>query len=255
MTNITHLLECDFETFKTEYDQRRNDIMVEAAYTMARKLDGPIEEMDQNTATQLIAGERAVSLTDGFAKIAHLPEKHPVVKAFKTKEFFDDIKWTGCNPRLFITPATLRLIWEGDDPAVKANRNPRFAELPQHGQAKTVVSEHVYPSSQLKKSLLGKRFHGAREIMGHIARRNIISFTAYSDDVKLNVLYKDSLPERANPFSRYDALEIKVFPLQARFDGSNKGHDRVIKQLPKEAAAAKENGLTFEEWVATIIEL
>ena len=61
MTNITHLLECDFETFKTEYDQRRNDIMVEAAYTMARKLDGPIEEMDQNTATQLIAGERAVS--------------------------------------------------------------------------------------------------------------------------------------------------------------------------------------------------
>lgn len=257
MINITHLLECDFETYKAEFGQRRQDLMADAAYGMARKLDAPIEEMDQDTATQLIAGERAVALTDNFARVAHLPEKHPARKAFKTKEFFVDIKWTGCNPLLFITPETLKLIWEGDNPRCKAFKNPRFADLDKINAARnTVIPEHIYPTSQLKNSLFGKRFHNAREIMGHIARRNIISLTSYREDAKLEVLYKDSLPERSNPFSRYDTVKVKLFPLQSRFTGSNGRHDTALDSLlPSEAASAKENGLTFEEWVASVTQL
>jgi hypothetical protein len=180
------------------------------------------------------------------------------------KELFDGVKSRLVNEHMFISEGSLKLLWEGRNPMQTALKGLTSEEIERSGgpkkfgQSRLIVDEHPYPTKTLKNNLMNNLSKGSSvvEVARFALKRNFYSWTSALDDVKITANgLKSKMPDEENRFSRYDSSGIKVFtlkiPEKARPDGGFVKKNWIVDSAKK----AKDSGASYEEWVASVIDL
>lgn len=223
---------------------KRKDVLKHEAAALARRIQ-EIEDYGPDKVRATLQEQRNWYAAKTLLRFVEDVQKYGDLRAFKTKEFGDAFKWNLINPAIFITPEALRKIWKG----YKHKANDEYAGNGKtYGQSKTLVLEHVYPTVVLKTRIKQKRFHNLKELAYYALQRSFISITSADEDLSLP---RTELRDKDNYFCRYDDINLPCLPLKPEFNNTIRS---VVKTLEKKAAKAKKKGLTFKEWVKTVVD-
>lgn len=257
VARVSRALSSNFDDFLSEFGGSRQRIMDESAENIVERISStPRHKLDKFDLQRVISAKRLASLVEDINEFKAMgDEGKAAIKAISgTKEFFDDMKWRLVNERMMVTEGTLRLAWDNVPLVGKANA---VLKTNIHGQSLIVVTEHPVPTKILKSDILSLKSPKQDEVIREVSKRNLLSLTSAIEDKVLNDSgYKSSMPDPRNTFSRYDVSEIKVFPLRVNNDRIAGVHPNILrKNISDSAQKAKADGKSFEEWVASEIDI
>lgn len=232
------------------YAKFRDDIMEHGVQSwLTMMAETKLEDLHVDDQITFIAAKAMIGIIDDIQSLTGKVSKANMKKLVSKKQWNDLYKWCMTARRQCASLGTLQACWNG------LNLNGKAKEVfakhdAKYGQSKVAVTEHPYPTKWLKEGMFTKAFHTPLSLLKYVVRRNFVSYTSAPED---NSLTKTELPWKAF-FSRYDDAGVKVFVLNEKWPGGPDASD-VMKRMMKECAQAKKDGLSFEEWVASIIEL
>ena len=261
-------LEMGIDEFVQKYGHRRQALLDYFADSFAEKaaIDGGVNlgTADQIRLTAAEQGERAIARYHLLTDTKDTEKTKAAASILAAKELFDGIKSRLVNEHMFISEGALKLLWEGKDPEQKALTGLTPEEIERGGGpgkfgiSRMIVDEHPYPTKTLKDNLMNDlpRGSSAVEVAKFALKRNFYSWTGALDDVKLTASgLKSKMPDENNRFSRYDSSGIKVFtlkvPEKARPDAGFVKKKWIVDSVKQ----AKDSGASYEEWVASVIDL
>jgi len=166
-------------------------------------------------------------------------------------QILDLAKWRGINARWFTTMDALRLYWDGDG---NKKGDKVFPGQDINGNYRAVIQEHSLPFNVTRDMLIAKMVKKdmtISEVVYFLQSHTIIATITAEEDKRIESEgFMASIPDPSNIFSRYSAVGLEIFPLKI-WEGDKEAN----AYLPASAKKAQKKGLTFEEWVETIIEI
>ena len=261
-------LEMGIDEFVQKYGRRRQALLDNFADSFAERAakDGGdhLGISDQIRLTAAEQGERAIARYQRLTETKDPEKAKAAASILVAKELYDGVKSRLVNEHMFISEGGLKLLWEGKNPEQKAltGLTPKEIEsgggAGKFGQSRIIVDEHPYPTKTLKDNLMANLPKGssAVEVAKFALKRNFYSWTGVFDDLKITAKgFKSKMPDEENGFSRYDSSGIKLFslkvPEKARPDGGFVKKNWIVDSVKK----AKDSGIPYEEWVASVIDL
>lgn len=167
-------------------------------------------------------------------------------------QILDLAKWRGVNARWFTTVDALRLYWDGDG---NKKGDKVFPGQDINGNYRAVIQEHSLPFNvtrdMLITTMMMKKDMTISEVVYFLQTHTVITCITAEEDKKIESEgFMASIPDPSNLFSRYSAVGLEVIPLKI-WEGDKEAN----AYLPTSAKKAQKKGLTFEEWVETVVEI
>ena len=219
-----------------------------ATEALLTRLEQDEATLSGNDLSYLQAGEDLLSYVKRYRRIK---EGNPVEAAkFKKNGYLGTpLKWLLNNEVVYMELETIKLLWGGVDISKNANKHYNDPSLGLNKGSLLAVCEHIYPTQLLKEEVFETApVASVSDLLRFILNHAVISWTAAIEDTKLRESgWNAATPDPNNIWARYEAVEIKTFPLRPAFISSN-GHDLKVSTLLKAAKNAKKEGLTFENF-------
>lgn len=251
---VKKLLSMSSAEFESSYGKVRDQLMNDSCDEVVKRVtsSSPID-LSTDDLRRLESAERMSGTLERVEKFKTMGPRgeEAADKILKTKEFFDDVKWNMGAEKTLASEGSFDLAWEG------INLTKNYAQESGEsrsiwGQKRAGVAEHVVPTKVMKSELIKSGVTDPKGILDFAIKRNFLSITSAPEDIKFDqAKLTSSSPNPKDLMSRYKKVGIKTFML----NDSNlpKGKDHQTR-ITKSAAAAKEKGMTKEEWIASIVE-
>ena len=219
-----------------------------ATEALLTRLEQDLHSMAGEDLCYLQAGK---NLLDQVRTYREIKKENPVGAATLKKNGYlgTPLKWLLNNEVVYMELETIKLLWRGVDISKNASKHYNDPSLGLNKSSKLAVCEHIYPTQLLKEEIFETApIDSVTNLLRFILNHAVISWTAAIEDTKLREGgWNTATPDSNNIWARYEAVDIKTFPLRPEFISSN-GHDLKISTLLKAAKKVKKEGLTFEKF-------
>lgn len=250
---VKRALSSSFDDFISEFGENRQKLFDQGALDLAQISSEKLTNLPFDKMETALVANQMLSLHKNFEEMKGSLSEKEMMKLAKSGDFFTGMKWRMLNPQFGVTPGTLALAWKLED--TQSNAKTTLKGVLPYGSRRLVVPEHVVPTKVMVSNFLQAKFSSPSQILEFAAKRNIMSMTSAPEDYKIEKRgFKSSMPAgNKNPFARYDGAQVKMFPVSREFSATtSKNLHRAIDASVKKAKA---EGLTYEEWVATVVDL
>lgn len=250
IARVNRALSSSFDDYIKEFGAHRDKLFNAGADDLTRIAEQGILGSDDYELDIAIAAEQMYANYKILQRVKESGKDVNLAKLAKTNEMFLQLKWKLLNQQFGVTPGTLKLAWEMD-----ANSNAKKALKTKHpyGQRRVVIPEHIVPTATLVKDFLNQKFNSPIDIVRWTAGKNLLSMTSAPEDYKIEKRGFKSTMGKSGSFSRYDESKVKLLPLSRSLtDGQIQDLHRALNNSVKKA---KKDGMSYEEWTASVVDL